>query len=47
MNYEDWILFQWSLNHWEELMTSEQYEMWWMEELSKYESLKEYYENNW
>ena len=24
MNYEDWILFQWCLNHWEELYTESQ-----------------------
>ena len=24
MNYEDWILFQWCLNHWESLLTEDQ-----------------------
>lgn len=42
---EDFELLQWCLNHWSELMTQEQYESWYMEELSKYELQKEYYEN--
>ena len=41
---EDFQLMQWMLNNWDSLMNPEQYESWYMEELSKYESNKEEYE---
>lgn len=41
---EEWTLLQWCLNHFNQLMTSSQYISWYMEELSKYEQQKEYYE---
>ena len=44
MCYEDFIQLQYMLNNWDSLMTTEQYEWWYMEELSKYESNKEEYE---
>lgn len=40
---EDFELMQWMLNNWDSLMTTEQYEWWYMEELSKYEVDKECY----
>lgn len=43
MELEDLYLLNWCLNHWELLMTSEQYASWYMEELSKYEMQKEYW----
>ena len=46
MSSEDFILMQWMLNNWDSLMTTEQYEWWYMNELSKYESNKEEYEIN-
>lgn len=42
--YEDFIQLQYMLNNWHSFMTTEQYEWWYMEELSKYESNKQYYE---
>ena len=45
MTMEDFELLQWCLNHWSELMTQAEYEEWYMNELSKYESQKEQYEN--
>ena len=44
MSMEDFELMQYMLNNWNSLMTTEQYSEWYMEELSKYESNKEYYE---
>ena len=44
MCYEDFIQLQYMLNNWDSLMTTEQYSQWYMEELSKYESNKEEYE---
>ena len=41
--YEDFIQLQYMLNNWDSLMTTEQYEMWYMNEFSKYESNKEEY----
>lgn len=41
MELEELYLLNWCLNHWELLMTSEQYAEWYMEELSKYEMEKE------
>lgn len=45
MELEDLYLLNWCLNHWNLLMTSREYEEWYMEELSAYESQKEWYEN--
>lgn len=42
---EEIDLLNWMLNHWEELMNPEQYENWYYNELSKYESQKEWYES--
>ncbi len=46
MELEELYLLNWCLNHWNLLMTSEQYASWYMEELSRYEQQKEWYENN-
>lgn len=43
MELEDLYLLNWCLNHWNLLMTSREYEEWYMEELSKYEMQKEYW----
>lgn len=43
MTMEDFELMQYMLNNWDSLMTTEEYEWWYMEELSKYESNKEEY----
>lgn len=44
MSVEDFIQLQYMLNNWDSLMTTEQYESWYMNELSKYESNIEEYE---
>jgi hypothetical protein len=44
MSVEDFIQLQYMLNNWDSLMTTLQYEEWYMNELSKYESQKEEYE---
>lgn len=43
MELDELYLLQWCLNHWNLLMTSEQYSEWYMEELSRYEQQKEYW----
>lgn len=44
MTVEDLNLMQYMLNNWDSLMNPQEYEMWYMEELSKYEANKEEYE---
>lgn len=46
MELEELYLLNWCLNHWNLVMTSDQYATWYMEELSRYEQQKEWYENN-
>lgn len=37
MEWEDFLLFQWSLNHWNNLLTPEEYEYLEYHQLSKFE----------
>lgn len=43
MMYEDFIQLQYMLNNWDSLMNPQEYEWWYINELSKYESNKEEY----
>lgn len=44
MTYEDFLLLNNALNNFENLMTTQQWEEWWMSEYTKWEE-SEWYEN--